>query len=145
MCIAFGKNSSSKEPNVHQKNVSTAQEKWWKFLYLTIEYYQVMNKPGIASNLTDLIQYPDDMQYSRSSYDTSIMNIFHLLINAEPYFYEQIDSLCGLLSNRTGNQVAEKMIPLIQFLACKALNYLIFRELVYIIKDAEYAYRGNTF
>lgn len=134
--LRLGKTVRQKN-NVHQKNVSTAQEKWWKFLYLTIEYYQVMNKPGIASNLTDLIQYPDDMQYSRSSYDTSIMNIFHLWINGEPSFYEQIDSLCGLLSNRTESSSPEKMIPLIQFLACKALDFLIFQECVYIIKDAE--------
>lgn len=123
--------------NEHQKNVSATQEKWWDFLYLTIEYYQVMNKPGIASNLANLIQYPDDMQYSRSSYDTSIMNIFHLWINGEPSFCEHIDSLCRLISNGAESSSPEKTIPLIQFLACKALDFLTFQECICIIKDDE--------
>lgn len=134
--LRLGKTVRQKN-NIQQKNVSTAQEKWWNFLYLAIEYYQAMNKPDIASNLADLIQYPDDIQYSRSSYDTCIMNIFNLWINGSPSFGEQIDSLCEILSNEPLSSNPEKMIPLIQFLACKALDFLIFQECICIIKDDE--------
>lgn len=145
--LRLGKTVRQKN-NTLQKNVSTAQEKWWDFLYLAIEYYQVMNKPDIASNLANLIQYPVDIQYSRSPHDTSIMNIFHLWIKGDPSFGKSIDSLCENLANEKSSDNSEKLMPLILYLVCKALDFLTYQECIYLIRDEkdiseEYYFQKN--
>ena len=92
-------NTVRQKNNAMQKNVSTAQEKWWDFLYLAAEYYQVMNKPDIALKLLSFIAYPENMAYTKSSYDTLMINILTAWITGDTdSFLNNVDTVSSVYS-----------------------------------------------
>lgn len=131
-------NTVRQKNNAMQKNVSTAQEKWWDFLYLAAEYYQVMNKPDIALKLLSFIAYPENMAYTKSSYDTLMINILTAWITGDTdSFLNNVDTVSSVLANHIQSDEAEKMLPIGRYLACNSLDYLICRELTNIFKEFE--------
>ena len=84
----------SQKNNPRQKNVSQNQENWWSFLYLTIEYYQMLNRPKTATLLLQLLIYPEKIQYQKSVFDVEIFRILNLWIEGNSSaFANKIDSL----------------------------------------------------
>ena len=121
----------SQKNNPRQKNVSQNQENWWSFLYLTIEYYQMLNKPDTVSSLIQLLIYPDGILYKKSPYDASILRIFTSWINGESAFRDNIDSLCTFISDpaKFPPYEASKLHSMLRYLVCNSLDFLIYQEL----------------
>lgn len=117
--------------NPNQKTISQNQENWWSFLYLTIEYYQMLNKPDTVSSLIKLLIYPEGIQYKKSPYEASILKIFTSWIKGEPAFRDSIDSLRTIISDPAKFSPYEvlKSRDMLQYLACNGLDFLIYQEL----------------
>ncbi len=137
----------SQKNNPNQKNVSYNQEKWWSFLYLVIEYYQMLNKPDIVSSLIQLLVYPTGIQYQKSPYDASILKIFNSWITGESTFISNIDSICTTISNLTKFPPSEapKLFSMVRYLACNSLDFLICQELYKLpIADDENRFQNKN-
>ena len=125
----------SQKNNPRQKNVSQNQENWWDFLYLTIEYYQMLNRPKTATSLLKLLIYPEKIHYQKSVFDVEIFRILNLWIGGDSSaFANKIDSLSSQIRylatrDEAGNSEAQKLLPAIRYLICITLDFIISRQI----------------